>query len=222
MFLFASAAVLSVALGQYQPMAQNNSGQPESTPPINSRSTQINNSASRLTTIHFLESPDKEPYSVTISGTNISCMAPCSLQGPAGFVEMDFRSGEDVYTKTIPIDGSTVNLTYRDQGSALAGGLWLGVGAGLSLALTIGGAAYYGDGRGDSHEIKDAKYMIVTGSIGLLTSVITGSILIHRYRTRVLQTDDQSIADTSSPLDSLQVALVPTRGGFAAGAGFQF
>ncbi|MDR0965382.1 MAG: hypothetical protein LBM75_02560, partial [Myxococcales bacterium] len=200
MFLFATAAVLSVALGQYQPMEQNNSGQPES--PINNYATQINNPASRLTTIHFLESPDKEPYSVTISGTNISCMAPCSLQGPPGFVEMDFRSGEDVYMKTIPIVGSTVNLTYRDQGSALAGGLWLGVGAGLSSALTIGGALLIHDSKvynenytkgfyyHDDQKV-DGIVMVTIGSIGLLTSVITGSNLIHRYRTRVLQTDDQ-------------------------------
>ena len=200
-----------------------------------------------MTTVHFLEAPDKKPYSITIAGTNISCTAPCQLQGPAGHATtMVFRSGEEAYTKTIRIDGPEVNLQYRDHGSVLAGGLLLGFALPAGLAI-IGirsaatGTPFFADPNYfyDTHEnlnkhnqcmhlsgpafddcnYKDhstsVKASYILGSAVSVAMIITGSILIHRYRTRVQKSFDSS-------LNSLQLAIVPTREGFAAGAGFQF
>lgn len=214
------------------PAAASSSGVPAST--VAHESSPSDPLAPGMTRVRFTVSAGRKPYAVSMAGSKLICQAPCMLDVPNGDTDFVFLTGvhkykfQAIYDMTL--EGGSVDLelmrphsTAKKAGGAVLTGL-----GGAALALGITGLVMeltYDDSDSSHDNSYFGIAMMAVGfplAIGLL---IPGTIMLAKSRPVIEERRYGASAAYSTKdaiRDSFNFAIVPTRDGAAASAGFRF
>ncbi len=179
------------------------------------------------TTVHFAEAAGEMPYAVLSTSTGESCVAPCALRVPAARNRFVFQAGDRTFARKFNLAGPEQSLRLERAGNSgmVAGGaLLVSAGIAVDLGFLFISPIVFSNFDG-TERAKYGQWAIAAGISSAITGALltTGIILIAKGKPKVSKTLALSAdAGEPSPLDTLSLALAPTREGIAASAALRF